>query len=312
MGHKNKKKRFRRLPNVAVLPSMITLANGIFGFTAIYYASLGLVDPDKLLLKNLGMTYFTAGAWLIVFAMIADGLDGFVARKSGSQSDFGGELDSLSDIVSFGVAPAFLMLGVVKSSGLIEQISSLSPLLATLPGRVLWLTAAMYFCCAALRLAKFNVENTSDESSHRRFNGLPSPAAAGLIVAFVLLYSDIMREIHKEVPEIAGPGATIVAAILPLVTVLVALLMVSSIPYAHIINRYLKGRKPFVNVVIIVVITFLLFIMLQVTLVVVSVLYVSSGLVTWLWVKVFQHADLSAADEGQTKISHANHAHETD
>ncbi|MCF7958036.1 MAG: hypothetical protein K9M57_06255, partial [Phycisphaerae bacterium] len=75
---------------------------------------------------------------------------------------------------------------------------------------------------------------------------------------------------------------------------------------------YLKGRKPFVNVVIIVVITFLLFIMLQVTLVVVSVLYVSSGLLNWLWVKVFHHTDLSAADQNQTEISHPNHAHETD
>ncbi len=309
MGHnKNKTKRFRRLPNIAVLPSMITLTNGIFGFTAIYYASLGLADPDAYLLKSLKMHYFTAAAWLIVFAMIADGLDGFVARKSGSQSDFGGELDSLSDIVSFGVAPAFLMLGVVKSSGLIERIASASPLLTTLPGRILWITAAMYFCCAALRLAKFNVENTSDESSHRRFNGLPSPAAAGLIVAFVLLYSDIAPEIHKEAPDIAGTGATIVAALLPFITVLVALLMVSSIPYAHVINRYFKGRKPFVNVVIIMVIILLLIIKLQITLVLVSVLYVGSGLFHWICTKFFNQPDQTISNDEQTDTYDANEA----
>ena len=91
---------------------------------------------------------------MIVFSMIADALDGFVARKSGSQSDFGGELDSLCDMISFGVAPAFLMMRVVEGHGLIDRIGSLSPMLGTMPGRVLWLIAAMYFSCAAMRLAK--------------------------------------------------------------------------------------------------------------------------------------------------------------
>src|SRR5271163_2766120 len=107
--------------------------------------------------------------------MVFDMLDGYVARLSKTASDFGGELDSLCDVVSFGVTPAFLLLKLGPG----WDVPLWHQLLAGI--------AALYFACTALRLARFNVENNPDPSSHKRFRGLPSPGAAGCIAALAIL-----------------------------------------------------------------------------------------------------------------------------
>ena len=114
MSRASKKNRRRRLRRVAVLPSVLTLLNACSGFAAIHFAARGMNDPEAVWLRSL--SFFATAAYMIFFAMIADALDGFVARKSGSTSNFGEQLDSLADMVSFGVAPAFLMLAVVETS----------------------------------------------------------------------------------------------------------------------------------------------------------------------------------------------------
>ena len=103
--------------------------------------------------------------------MLFDALDGYAARLFKTASDFGGQLDSLCDAISFGVAPAFLLLrmGADWDMPLIRQ--------------AMVVIAALYMVCAILRLARFNVENSPDPASHKRFKGLPSPGAAGCVAS---------------------------------------------------------------------------------------------------------------------------------
>src|SRR5512146_1877712 len=106
--------RKHRLKYVSILPSLVTLLNAIFGFAAIGMAAKGATS-DKIFFQKPELTYFAMAGYMIFIAMIADMLDGRLARMSKSTSSFGGQLDSLCDMVSFGVAPAFLMLRLVDS-----------------------------------------------------------------------------------------------------------------------------------------------------------------------------------------------------
>lgn len=245
------------------MPSLVTLLNAVCGFAAIHFTARGMNEADSLWFKQPELTYFAAAAWLIFLAMVADALDGFVARRTGSAGNFGAQLDSLADAISFGVAPAFLMLRVVENAlpTIVSPhlVSPVSPAFAPLAGKLLWLVAAMYVCCTLLRLARFNVETGLDESAHMGFSGLPSPAAAGVVASLVLLYGDLL-------PELEAGGAGVVTqalspaiiVLLPFVTAAVGLLMVSRIPYRHILNQYIRGRRPFSHVVRVVILTLLL------------------------------------------------------
>ena len=275
----DRKKRLRR---IAVLPVLMTLLNGVCGFTAINFAARGMDDPHRLLIVKPELTFFAAAAMMIFLGMVADALDGRLARMARSTSSFGGHLDSMSDMLTFGAAPALLMLWVVEAS--LTEIRPASPIFGTLPGKLLWLTAAMYVCCAALRLAKFNMENSPEESSHMEFEGLPSPAAAGVIASLVLLYSDICRELKNGIaPQFAAIFSQIIVYALPILTVAVALLMVSQISYHHVVNRLIRGRKPFGDVVRLVLVVLLLFWQLQLTLAIVFLTFSASGAVRWVW-----------------------------
>src|SRR5205807_3405787 len=141
----------RRRPTVrkiAILPTLFTLGNAVSGFAAIAYASK--VGPQPSAQDSF---YFVLSACLILLAMAFDALDGYVARLSKSASDFGGQLDSLCDAVSFGLAPAFLLLRLGQGWE------------GTLMGKGVAVIAALYMVCAILRLARFNIENAPDASS---------------------------------------------------------------------------------------------------------------------------------------------------
>ena len=139
---------------IYLLPSIITT----FALFAGFYSIVASINGD-----------FTLAAISIMFAMLWDTLDGRVARLTNTQSAFGGEYDSLSDLVSFGVAPAILVYEW-----------SLSDL-----GRIGWLAAFIYLACAALRLARFNTQIGATDK--RYFQGLPSPASAGVIASMIWL-----------------------------------------------------------------------------------------------------------------------------
>jgi CDP-diacylglycerol---serine O-phosphatidyltransferase len=214
--------RKQRVKYIALLPSLITILNGVFGFMAITLASKE-VKPDAN-----HWSCFTVAGYMVLMAMIADMLDGRLARMSQSTSSFGGQLDSLCDMVSFGVAPAFLMLKLVEN-----QLEMSTVIIGGFLHRFIWLAALAYIACAAIRLARFNVENEENEAAHMSFVGLPSPGAAGVIVAMVIFQQD-------EIPTF-----DVLVYLLPFVTLGVALLMVSQVQYHHVLNVYLTGKKPF-------------------------------------------------------------------
>lgn len=143
-----------RARGIYLLPNLFTSAALFSGFFAIVQA-----------MNN----NFEQAAIAIFIAMVLDGLDGRVARLTNTQSAFGAEYDSLSDMVSFGVAPALIM-----------YVWALKPL-----GKLGWLAAFAYCACAALRLARFNTKLDDPHQDKRFFQGLPSPGAAALLAGFV-------------------------------------------------------------------------------------------------------------------------------
>jgi CDP-diacylglycerol--serine O-phosphatidyltransferase len=185
---------------IYLLPNTLTLCSMLLGFYSI--------------LSTLKGNYVYA-AWAILFATIFDGLDGWVARLTNSTTKFGIELDSLSDLVSFGVAPAVMMYKW-----------ALAPF-----GRIGWAAAFWFMACGALRLARYNVQMGSTES--KSFTGMPIPGAATIIASLILFYHEML-----DMP----PGKNIL--ILGL-TVLLAFLMVSTLKYHGAKEIDFRQRKPF-------------------------------------------------------------------
>lgn len=210
------------MKKIAILPTLLTLGNAVCGFAALAFAS-------KIEAGNPATdVFFAYSAWLIFGAMIFDGLDGYVARLSKTASDFGGQLDSLCDAISFGVAPAFLLLRMGREweHPVVQQTIAV--------------IAVLYMACAILRLARFNVENSPDPSAHKRFKGLPSPAAAGCVASLCILRGNVAVSWAFLEPDRVQAWAT---AFAPLGTLLVALLMVSRVPYPHVTKQLLRGRR---------------------------------------------------------------------
>lgn len=218
------------MKKVAIVPTLFTLGNGVCGFAAI--ACTSKIGGNEFLRDN--DRFFTYSGWLIVAAMIFDVLDGYVARLSKTASKFGGELDSLCDAVSFGVAPAFLLLKLGPGW---EPRPMLHQLLAGI--------ATLYMVCTLLRLARFNVDNTPDPASHKRFRGLPSPGAAGCLASLAILrggLSDLLKRF--SIADAWGEfGQRAIEGFAPIGALLIALLMVSLIPYPHVTKQVLGGRR---------------------------------------------------------------------
>lgn len=262
--------RKQRLKSITVLPSLITILNGVAGFAAIAFAA-----------KN----DFAMAGYMILLAMIADVLDGRLARISKSTSSFGGQLDSLCDIISFGVAPAFLMLKVLEYKfGFTELNGPFENLLQ----RFIWLVAAAYISCAAIRLARFNVENEEDETAHMSFVGLPSPAAAGVIVSLVIFRQETLPELSAKSSQLYLVCDNALTYTLPFVTLAIAILMVGRIRYPHIINQYIKGKKPFAYLIICMFVIWLVIWFRQIALVAGFCVFAGSGFVKWFYYRVIR------------------------
>jgi CDP-diacylglycerol--serine O-phosphatidyltransferase len=247
--------RRQRLKYITILPSLVTIINGACGFAAITFASQAVVsETGQWSYHRLVVPYFAMAGIMVLLAMVADMLDGRLARMSQSTSSFGGQLDSLCDVVSFGVAPAFLMIKIVEHK--LGGLTDVSPVLISFIERFIWLMAAVYLSCAAIRLARFNVENEEDESAHMSFVGLPSPAAAGVIISLVIFHQMSVPEIlSHEGRNWAQSGVMnfllddLVIYALPLITLFTAILMVSRIRYPHVVNQYMRGKKPFAHLI---------------------------------------------------------------
>ncbi len=174
---------------------------------------------------------FEIAAMAVFIAMILDGLDGRVARMTNTQTEFGAEYDSLSDLISFGLAPALVMyqwaLVDMKDMGIAW-------------GKAGWLAAFIYVACAALRLARFNTQ--IGKVDKRYFIGLPSPAAAAVMVGMVWFFNDI---------GIAGDEMKLYAFALSL---FVGLLMVSNFRFYSFKDFDLKNKVPFLAILLIVLV----------------------------------------------------------
>jgi CDP-diacylglycerol---serine O-phosphatidyltransferase len=251
----------RRQRMYAVIPTMLTLGNAVCGFGSITFAAL--VGPQLLTTpsaKNPGDLLFVS-AGLIFLAMVFDALDGSVARLTKQTSDFGAQLDSMCDVVSFGVAPAFLMLKLMHPQHNI--ISSIATLPFEYSPRLLWTIAVLYMTCAILRLARFNNE-TDESDSHEDFKGLPSPAAAGVIASFPIGLQGLKYFggdwMVTGSQQVTSNFLSVLLILLPVITVMVASLMVSRIRYPHVVNQLLRrsaSRRKFRKIIFTALIIFL-------------------------------------------------------
>jgi CDP-diacylglycerol--serine O-phosphatidyltransferase len=239
----------RRLRAVALFPTIFTLGNLVCGFFAIVVASRIARPGDDVFVgapkiesaseffRSVDPTHNVLLCGLLIFAaMLFDVFDGQVARLARVTSDFGAQLDSLCDAVSFGVAPGILLV-------------KMCPQFTEVHSEAIWCIAALFACCAAMRLARFNAE-ADDEDDHAWFEGLPSPAAAAIIAGAALLCSRIRADIRYENFQTFDWW---LQRLLPIVALAAALLMVSRIPYPHAVTHTLRGQKSFPQLVAIVV-----------------------------------------------------------
>ncbi len=239
--HRRRRRRRRRTQRgLLLLPHLITTANLALGFFAIVQSFAGRHD-----LAALG----------IVLAAVADAIDGRVARLAGSSSRFGVEYDSIADTVSFGVAPAMLAF----SAGNLQVLGK--------PG---WVMAFTFTACAALRLARFNV---SPGRYKGRFEGMPSPAAAG-VVATTQWFVSFLREQGRVIVDV--PEFLVALSVVGL-----GLLMVSPLPYRS--GKEIDLRHSFGTLVLAVIALLLVIVEPSVTLFAIGVAYMLSGPVDWLW-----------------------------
>lgn len=240
-----------RSRGIYLLPNLFTTAGLFAGFYAIIAAA-----NDQFV--NAAIAVFVAG--------LMDGIDGRVARLTGTSSDFGVQYDSLADLVSFGLAPSLVMYHWSLSALKLDNDTM---------GRVGWAVAFLYAACAALRLARFNTQvGTVDK---RWFIGLASPAAAGLMMSFVWAFADGTLGWNGDELRYVALGVTILAA----------LLMVSRIRFWSFKGTGQGGaradRVPFVVLVIVPLAIAIAFIDLPRVLFAVGVLYALSGPSFWLW-----------------------------
>ncbi len=241
--------RRRRLKSLRILPSLFTLSSLLCGFAAIYFSQRAMFPLDGgenvpmsniRLLNMMFPSILSFAAGLVILGIFLDMFDGLVARVTRSTTDFGGQLDSLADMVNCGVAPAALMIAFMLQHFKADAVAP-SPISENPFGRLAWACACVYVVFTAVRLARYNVEHALADFDYRTFRGLPSPGAAGMMCAVILLYDQV---------ETLQPF--LVHAI-PAVAVATGCLMVSRIRYRRL-QGYLQGRKPFHQLVILVLV----------------------------------------------------------
>ena len=227
--------RDRRVP---LLPNLITTGSIFAGFYSIIHS----IHYD-----------FRRAAWALVVAGVCDLLDGRIARLTKSQSEFGVQYDSLSDLCSFGFAPALLAYFWA-----LERF-----------GRLGWAVSFLYLVCAALRLARFNIQGSTEEKEY--FQGIPSPGAAGVIIASVLFHQEIGTGGRLELMP--------ARMVFLFVTFITALLMVSGVRYRTFKSINIRGVRPFQMLVLGALILFLVMISPEFAIFICGYTYLASGII---------------------------------
>jgi len=239
----------KRRRGVYLLPNLITTGAMFAGF----YAVVAGIDG-----------HFVAAVLAIFVAMALDTADGRVARLTRTESEFGAQYDSLSDMVAFGFAPALLAF----SWGVVSL------------GKVGWVATFVYLACAALRLARFNTQG-----DNHSFTGLASPSAAAIVACLVW----VLTENYGPGLAVAGMSGTVFPIVLlAVVTAATGLLMVSNFDYYSPKFIRLRGRVPFVTLVLAVMVLALTLLDPPLVMLVVFSAYALSGPMGWLWQKTRQ------------------------
>jgi CDP-diacylglycerol--serine O-phosphatidyltransferase len=218
-------RRMRRLKTLPVLPTLLTAGNLASGTTALLCAADGQV---------------VLGAWLIFVAMLCDLFDGKVARMTGTDGEFGVQLDSLADVISFGVAPALLMHRTVLDR----------------PGvwgegeRWVWAIAIWYAVLTAIRLARYNVESQSVAT--KTFRGLPSPGAAAALCSWIIVISGLRQDLVQGTTDWMAVETfrSLSGVALMVITFALGAMMVSTIRFPHLGNTVLGGHLGFRRLVL--------------------------------------------------------------
>lgn len=253
-----KKGPFRR--GVYILPSLFTVGTLICG----YFAILSVLTGTQMLAAGIGVTLsmvpFDSAAKAIGWAVLFDGLDGRIARLTNSTSDFGREFDSLADVITFGIAPAFLAyawgvrsLEEMYGTQLIEHLRAAG-----------WIVTFAFAICGAARLARFNIDSTKPAGDRRYFIGLPIPAAAGVVAALVHWAKYPINEWLFGIVWLGIVGV-------------LAVLMVSRVRYYSFKALDLRRRRPYVAIIVIGLIVWAIWTYSEIALLTLALTYGLSG-----------------------------------
>ncbi len=247
---------FRR--GVFLLPSLFTVANLFCGYACVVYAT----RQD-----------FDTAALFIGIAMVLDTLDGFFARLTNSSTAFGVQLDSLADVVSFGLAPAILAF-----------TWGLWPL-----HRLGWAAGFLFVTAAAMRLARFNVQTSTTTAStdKRYFVGMPSPAAASVIASTVFLYPYGLQERQTALPALA-------------MVLVPAFLMISTIRFRSVKAIDVGWRRSYLALFLAAVALALVALHPRLALVVLSYAYVAGALIFWAYGRLRKRPHEAGGGDGET------------
>ena len=246
-----------------ILPSLITCGSMAFGILSIV-SSIG--------------GHFIRAAWLLVGALACDIFDGRIARMTHTTSAFGVQLDSFSDLVSFGMAPAIMMYLMV-----------LHPM-----QRIGIAIAILFVLCSALRLARFNVLAQKD-IVHKNFVGLPTPASAGVLISFVLSYELVGPEGYalnpKTIPILMNTMPAFFKAI-PIVMIILSFLMVSNVPYFSFKKVVLPRVWSIQLLVVLIVVVLLILVYPQNIFFIIFSVYALSGIIVFIIQFFWQRAQM--------------------
>ena len=216
---------------IHIIPSLFTTGNVFCGF----YSFIAVLNNQ-----------YHIAAWAIVLAIVFDALDGRIARMTKTTSAFGMQYDSLADIISFGMAPAFLSYAWV-----------LKPF-----GRVGWMAAFLFLLCGALRLARFNVTKPDIQGQH--FIGLPTPAGAAIVASIIIAFEDLI-------------GGRIHPGIMVAVVYMLAFLMVSNIKYPAFKKFEFRKRVSFTRFLLVILVIYVLATIPKIALFMISFTYILWG-----------------------------------
>ncbi|MFN0087869.1 MAG: CDP-diacylglycerol--serine O-phosphatidyltransferase [Blastocatellia bacterium] len=253
---------------IYIIPSAFTIGNILCGF----YAILNAVMAYNLANSEKASQLFDYGARAIGIAWLLDGLDGRIARMTNATSEFGVELDSIADVVTFGVAPA--VLAYTWGYGLMPGLQRLS-----------WGVSFFFLICGALRLARFNVmaraprftlPGSSPKLDKRFFVGLPIPAAAGLLAA-------VVHFAPRRFDQIPVSSREVYSWLLLLGMGTLAILMVSTFRYASFKDMGFKSNKPFVILPMLSLLVAGIWFYSRWVLLIISSLYVLHGPLIKVW-----------------------------